>query len=191
MRAARCGWVAGAVLFGVFGGVGVSPGLSDVSRSDAARPEGAPLITGASFETRAVSRGLEREARALASGSAGPLWAGYAVPAVESGRRMCCWDSVSEATASRGCCGTCRLEKANSFNISSDHGQRDGKASLEPSGRFFVLFRAGASGVGKIRAFSEECKIDSGRLPFVWLTAALVPALLPRSSSSPPTALVR
>jgi len=152
-------WV---VLAAIFGLAGVSSPRAQVSR-----PDGAPMITSASFQARPVSQGLAKEARALASSSGGPVWAGYAVAAVEGRHRMCCWDSVSEASASRGCCGRCRLEKDNGFSISSDH---DGKVSLESSGRLFVLFRAGGSGVGKIRIFSEECEIDAGRLPFVWLT---------------------
>ena len=159
MRTATLSWVLVAACFGLV--------CVDPSRADDARPAGAPKITSASFETRPTSRGLEKEARALASSSKGPVWAGYAVAAVDGRHRMCCWDSVSEATVSRDCCGRCRLEKDHGFSISSDH---DGKVSLESSGRLFVLFRAGESGVGKIRVFSEDCEIDTGRLPFVWLT---------------------
>ena len=45
----------------------------------------------------------------------------------------------------------------------------DDPTKLEGSDRLRVLLRAEAGRVGKIRTFSEDCPVDAGGLPLVWI----------------------
>ncbi len=122
-----------------------------------------PTIVHAKMDTRAAGAGLTPVVRELV-GSAGPAWIGYAVPVLGKGR-MCCFDNVVAAGGSR--CGGCRLEGEGAFNVTTDDSR---PVPLEGSGRFVVLYRVADRRVQKIRAFSEECALDAGGLPFHWLT---------------------
>jgi hypothetical protein len=119
-----------------------------------------PAAIHARIDTRSAAAGLAPAFRALLGEQ--PAWIGYAVPM--AGRaHMCCYDNATFAAGSPRC-GGCRLEGDGSFSLS------DRPVSLEASGRFMVLFRAAGGRVQKIRAFSEDCAIDAGGLPFHWLT---------------------
>jgi HEAT repeat protein len=122
-----------------------------------------PHLVNARLETRSAASGLAPAVEAIVRATAGPVWIGYEMPA--SGRhQMCCWDSVERAGS--GCCGGCRLEGHGSFTNSVD----DRPVSLEGDATFVVLLRAEAGRVDRIRAFSADCALDAGSLPFVWLT---------------------
>ena len=110
--------------------------------------------------------GLAAEVRAAAPG---PFWIGYAQPVLDGPRQMCCFGSVSGTFRghSKTCCGGCRLENESSFSIGHDAGTA---VSLETSLQFRVLLRVQNGAVGKVRAFSEDCALDAGGLPFLLLT---------------------
>jgi hypothetical protein len=74
----------------------------------------------------------------------------------------CCWSSGSGDDP--GCRG-CGLEGGGSFSF----GTSDRAEKLEPGGLARVLLRAEAGRVGRIRVFSEDCPLDAGGLPFVWI----------------------
>jgi HEAT repeat protein len=69
-------------------------------------------------------------------------------------------------------CGTCRLENDHNWTSGSTKGdsQTGSAVKLEGARRLVVLFRLEAKQVDRIRAASEDCTLDAGRLPFLWLT---------------------
>jgi hypothetical protein len=111
-----------------------------------------------------LSGQLAPEVNRWAGQSSGPQWLGYAVPQIPGDRRVCCNDSGSWGDQ----CGTCRLERGhNDVNVTSNN---PGKVKLEGPRNLIVLFRAENKQITKIRVASEECTLDAGGLPFVWLT---------------------
>jgi hypothetical protein len=119
-----------------------------------------PKLVNAQLQTRSAAAGLEREFRALVGAVTQPAWIGYSAPLIEGDHRMCCYDSGR-------CCGRCGLEEKRS-GATIDEGER--KVQLEAGDVLFVLFRAEAGRVQKIRTFSADCELDAGGLPFYWLT---------------------
>jgi HEAT repeat protein len=132
-----------------------------------ARPQqeaGTPRIENARLERRTVGGSLASEVKRWAEQSAQPQWLGYAVPQVSGHHTMCCnyngsWD---------GGCGNCRLEgrdSGNSVNVQPSTGT----TKLEGPRYLAVLFRSENKHVMKIRTVSEECTLDAGGLPLLWL----------------------
>jgi hypothetical protein len=129
---------------------------------------GAPLlagpqgITNARIESRsAASRGLAAAVKTEIASRPGPSWIGWSVP-TQSADSSCCWSSDRP----EGRCRGCRLEGSEGFTGSK---HEDGAEPLESSGRMRVLLRVEAGHVGRVRAFSEDCPLDAGGLPLVWL----------------------
>ena len=125
-----------------------------------------PRLKNARVETRPATPSLEAAVRAIVNAQVAPAWVGYAAPLVGPPRQMCCWNSVN---GHGRCCGTCRMEEGSGFNMSKDEAV---STKLEGSRRFFVLIRMESRKVDKIRAFSEDCELDAGGLPFLWLPDA-------------------
>jgi HEAT repeat protein len=127
---------------------------------------GAPRIENARGERRPVSGTLTNEVRRWAQQSTEPQWLGYAVPQVSGHHTMCCGNYDGNWN---GGCGNCRLEgrdSGNSVNVQPGAGT----AKLEGPRYLAVLYRAENKHVMKIRTVSEECTLDAGGLPFLWLT---------------------
>jgi len=126
----------------------------------------APRVVSRSIETRVIGAGgLEKTLREIGSSGAA-AWVGWTAPVIEGRHHMCCFDSIDHIDDQR-CCYQCRLEDKQSsgnFNINDD------KVDLEPSGRFVVVARVSGGAVGKIGAYSEDCELHTGKLPFFWLT---------------------
>jgi len=144
-----------------------------------------PRLTNARLEKRSATPNLETAVRAIVSAQTAPAWVGCAAPLVGPSRQMCCWNS---SNLRERCCA-CRMEDESGMNISMDDAV---STKLEGSRRFFVLMRVENQKVGKLRAFSEDCELDAGGLPFVWLadarpeqSIALLASLV--SSSEEPT----
>ena len=111
---------------------------------------------------------LAREVDRIASASKAPSWIGYSQPVVDGKHRMCCFDSISRRAKKGGdafCCGGCLLESDRSFNIGDDRPA----VSLETGSGLVVLLRASGGAIEKVRTLDDECGIDAGGLPFVWL----------------------
>jgi len=137
----------------------------------AAPPQGdaAPAnIINAKLETRAVSGAFGDTFRALQAQADKPEWLGYDVPEIPGDRTMCC-GNYSDGDYR---CGTCRLEYEGGSYMSRDHDSRasGGTVHLEGSRQLIVLIRFEGKQVTKIRQASEDCTLDVGGLPFVWLT---------------------
>jgi hypothetical protein len=122
-----------------------------------------PRVDNAQAETRAVAGTLEATFRGILSQAEKPEWVGYSVDEVAGDRSMCCGNWNDGAG-----CGTCRLEKDRETSGGTTHS--DGSVKLEGSRRLVVLFRLEAKQVYRIRMASEDCALDAGGLPFVWLT---------------------
>jgi hypothetical protein len=125
-----------------------------------------PRLANAKFETRAVTAGLEREFRSIASAESGAAWIGYAVRAIPGEHQTCCYSSFEDGAGNR-CCRGCALEGARAGNTVS---AMPGPVALEAPGYIFVLFRIEGHAVDRIRTYSADCELDGGGLPFHWLT---------------------
>lgn len=127
-----------------------------------------PRIENAQAETRAVTGTLDATFRGILAQAEKPEWVGYGVDDISDNRSMCCGNWNDGAG-----CGTCRLENDHSSWTSSSKAgdkQTSGSVKLEGSRRLVVLFRLEAKQVDRIRVASEDCTLDAGGLPFLWLT---------------------
>jgi HEAT repeat protein len=133
----------------------------------AAKAAETPQVVNAKVETRAVSGSLAETLRGIQAQADKPEWVGYSVAEVAGDRTVCC----GNYNDSYGGCGTCRLEKENGVTTSnSQKDQQSGTAQLEGSRQLVVLFRLESKQVMRIREASENCTLDAGGLPFIWLT---------------------
>src|SRR5499427_10597540 len=127
-----------------------------------------PLVENAKAETRAVTGTLNETFRGILAQVEKPEWVGYSVDETAGERSMCCGNWNDGAG-----CGTCRLEKDHdnwTSGSKKNDGQAGGTIKLEGSRRLVVLFRLEAKQVDRIRVASEDCTLDAGGLPFLWLT---------------------
>jgi len=155
--------VAGISMAAVQLAKGNSPAQTGQSGAATMQASEAPRIENAKLETRAVGTSLDAAIRELEGKAEAPEWIGYSVDEVVGERGVCCDNNWND-----GNCGTCRLEKENGGTVSSPHAE--GSIKLEGARRLVVLYRLEAKQVIKIRVASEDCTLDAGGLPFVWLT---------------------
>jgi hypothetical protein len=138
-----------------------------------------PRIENAKVEQRNVTGTLAATMTDLEKNATNPVWVGYGVTAVAGQRTICC-GNYSDSSAQW--CGKCALEM-HGENYSgtktvngaiADHKDKDGGAShvvkLEGGQRLAVLFRLQDKHVMRVKLASEDCVLDGGGLPFVWLT---------------------
>jgi hypothetical protein len=124
-----------------------------------------PRIENGHVERRPLSGPLSAELKKWAEQSAQPEWVGYRMAEIPGNREACCENYG--ASGKKWGCGTCRLESGDhGANVSSSNSP----VKLEGPRNIAVLFRAENNHIMKIRALSEECTLDAGGLPFVWLT---------------------
>jgi HEAT repeat protein len=126
---------------------------------------GMPRVENAKVETRALTASLDATLRGVLAQADKPEWLGYSVDQVAGARdhSVCC----GNYRGGDGC-GTCNLEKDHDGFTSTTHA--DGTVKLEGARQLVVLFRLEAKQVVRIRVASEDCTLDAGGLPFVWLT---------------------
>jgi len=139
-----------------------------LARSEQASPATAqttetPHIENARLETRAAGASLDATMREIAGTTEKAAWVGYHVDQIAGERGVCCNNNWND-----GNCGTCRLEKENGGTSGTTHA--DGNVKLEGSRQLVVLYRVEAKQVVKIRVASDDCTLDAGGLPFIWLT---------------------
>jgi len=141
--------------------LGAEPSMAAIAQMSARMP----TFTNAKVESRAAAGSLSDELTRWAKASADPQWLGYAVPAVNNDRVVCCngngdWNG-------NGNCGTCRLEDSrHGDNFTTTPSNR---TELEAPGRIIVLYRASAGALNKTRVVSDVCTIDAGGLRVTWL----------------------
>jgi HEAT repeat protein len=127
-----------------------------------------PRVESARAETRAVTGTLEATLQSILAQAETPEWVGYSVDEIPGDRSACCgnWNDGEG-------CGTCRLEKDR--DQTGGTTRRDGSIKLEGARRLVVLLRLEAKRVVRIRVASEDCTLDAGGLPFLWLTGVKAP----------------
>ena len=122
-----------------------------------------PRVENAKVETRAVAANLDTTFRQILAQTEKEEWVGYSVDQIDGEHSVCCGNWSDE-----GGCRTCRLERDHEATGGTTHAE--GSVKLEGARRLVVLFRLEAKQVGRIRVSSEDCTLDAGGLPLVWLT---------------------
>jgi hypothetical protein len=126
-----------------------------------------PRVESAKAETRAVTGSLDATFRGILAQAEKPEWIGYSVDEIAGERSVCCgnWNDGPG-------CGTCRLENDHNWTsgTTKNDNQASGSVKLEGARRLVVLFRLELKQVERIRVASEDCTLDAGGLPFLWLT---------------------
>ncbi len=138
---------------------------SELRAAQAAFSNAEPELENAKLETHALAGPLSNELDRWAKSATSPEWLGYAVPALDREQIVCC-GNWSSSNGYRDC-GPCHLEDRkgeNNFSTGSTEAKLEGPRSI------FVLYRAAEGKLGKIRVFSEGCKIDAGGLRFTFLS---------------------
>jgi HEAT repeat protein len=123
-----------------------------------------PRIENARVETRDVAGSLDAAFRGILAQAEKVEWVGYSVDRVAGERGVCCSSYRDDES-----CGTCRLEHDHGEGSSTTTTQ-PGTVKLEGPRQLVVLFRMEDKRVMRIRMASEDCTLDAGGLPFVWLT---------------------
>ncbi|HET7151889.1 MAG TPA: HEAT repeat domain-containing protein [Candidatus Acidoferrum sp.] len=125
-----------------------------------------PRIENAKVESRTVAGSLDATFRGIVAQAEQPEWLGYSVDQVAGNRGVCCGNYRDD-----GYCGTCRLEHDNDNGATTTTSQPGaGTIKLEGVRQLVVLFRLEGKSVKRIRMASEDCTLDAGGSPFVWLT---------------------
>ena len=123
-----------------------------------------PRVTHTQFHSGPVSLGLSATVDRFRH-SNGPLWLGYAVPALPRTHHSSCSFGTGSSGVEAGCCNELQLEDtADNLNTS---------ASPAPSVDVVfrdVLFRLDHGEVTKTRVVPVGCTLDAGGVPFEWLT---------------------
>jgi hypothetical protein len=122
-----------------------------------------PRMENAKLETRVVTGNLESTFREIAAKTDKPEWVGYSVDQIAGERGVCCGNYSDDGNR-----GTCRLERDH--DGSDGTTRTEGAVKLEGARQLVVLFRFETNRVMKIRVASQDCTLDAGGLPFVWLT---------------------
>jgi hypothetical protein len=139
-----------------------------------AQMAGAPQVTNAQMESRAISGTLESTVRVITSSQTTAAWVGYSVPMIApgDGRRimMCCGNWNSDYGVQN--CGPCVLESTRGMNMSETDrpATNSGPVKLEGPTTMFVLLRVADHKIGRVATYTEDCQIDAGGLHFTWLT---------------------
>ena len=142
---------------------GAAPPESAQTSRAATQAVEAPRVENAKLETRAAGASLDATMREIAATAEKAEWVGYHVDQAAGERGVCCNNNWND-----GNCGTCRLEKENGGSRSTT--RTDGNVKLEGSRQLIVLYRLEAKQVAKIRVASDDCTLDAGGLPFIWVT---------------------
>jgi hypothetical protein len=119
-----------------------------------------PQVINATASSRPAGGDLAKTFAALAREQTRPAWIGYLVPASEHGRSIGCGSTGSDFYQGRW-----NLEGGG-----TTRGWHTVTRLLEGPQNLLVLFRVEQREVGRIGAFSEDCQLDAGGLPFVWIT---------------------
>lgn len=138
-------------------------GLASVVAATLAAADLPARVSAGRLETRPLQGGLGASMAAILREGPEAKWIGYSVESDDHGS-ACCWSSTRNAG---GCCGGCRLEGGRSdVAFTANPAPR---VALEGPRRVRILLRAEAGRVQQVRAFSDDCALDLGRLPFLWL----------------------
>lgn len=130
-----------------------------------------PQFVDAKLETRAAEQNFSSQLTDVVRSQQQPAWIGYSVAAVSGDHQMCCGSYSDDAMQG---CGMCRLESeynrvsSQSNNSSVEDGSHTVK--LEGPEQLIIMLRAENGKIGRVRVFSEDCRLDAGGLPVIWFT---------------------
>jgi hypothetical protein len=147
----------------------------------AGSPEGEvgqqPRITNGRLTTQPARSPLPQSFRAIVAAQTDVAWIGYTVPVFNRQQVMCCFISSSGSgfmsgnivmsDASGWAPAVCGIEPNNPERRPAQATQ--GPVKLEGSERMAVLFRVAEGRIDRIRTFSEDCELDAGGRPVIWL----------------------
>ena len=138
-----------------------------------------PRIDNGRITSQPAGSSLAQTLGSLVSSQPDVAWIGYSVPAVDGERTLCCFDSGttwingSAVRSGRACCAACRLDPSDSTSMSTRPapagGQATGAVKLEGPGQMSVLLRVAERRIERVRVFSEDCPLDAGGRPVIWL----------------------
>jgi hypothetical protein len=137
-----------------------------------------PNIVNGQLATQPAGSPFAQSFRTLVGAQADVAWIGYLVPVVREQGDMCCfsgntfWAGGVVMSDRANCCTACRLEPAPSGTSTVAPPPATpvrGPVKLEGAERMAVLFRIAARQVDRIQQFSEDCTLDAGGKPVVWL----------------------
>jgi hypothetical protein len=144
-----------------------------------------PRVENAKVEKRNVAGTLAATMTDLEKNATSPVWVGFLMPAVPGQRTTCCGN---DSDSSAPWCGKCLLEEdsehwsgmkgghgGSTDHKGSDAGASQGIVRLEGRQRLIVLFRLQDKHLMRVKVASEECVLDAGGLPFIWLTGVKTP----------------
>jgi hypothetical protein len=121
----------------------------------------APAIQNAEVSARPVNGGLKSTIDNLVRQASEPAWIGYRVPMIAGDGSMCCFNGDDG-----NCCRGCRLEERKTGLSAAAEPQ---SVRLEVGRELFVLIRAEAGQMDKLRSFSSDCPLDAGGRRVYWL----------------------
>src|SRR5271156_3189580 len=125
-----------------------------------------PRVTHTQFHSGPVSLGLSATVDRFRH-SNGPLWLGYAVPALPRTHHSSCSIGRGSSGVEAGCCNELQLEDT-ADNLNAPEG-----ASPAPGVDVVlrdVLFRLDHGEITKTHVVPVGCTLDAGGVPFEWLT---------------------
>jgi hypothetical protein len=135
-----------------------------------------PRITNGSVTTQAAGSPFVESFRALLAKQTDVAWIGYTVPVFDRDHVMCCFVSSS---GSGFMSGNVRMSDSSGWApavcgmepgyTERKRAQASGTVKLEGSERMAVLVRVAERRVDRIRTYSEDCELDAGGRPVVWL----------------------
>jgi HEAT repeat protein len=138
-----------------------------------------PRIANATLSSRPAGSPFQQSFRSLVAVQADVAWIAYAAPVVDGERVMCCFKSDTVwingsvvMSDGRTCCRACRLEPSadgTSMAMRAPAGAGTNTVRLSGSDRMVVMFRIAAREIDRIRVFSEDCELDAGGKPVIWL----------------------
>jgi HEAT repeat protein len=161
-----------------------SGGASIAKQSAAPRGEAGqgdlPRVENAKVEERNVAGTLAATMADVQKNAINPVWVGYGIAAVAGQHTICC-GNYNDSNGQW--CGKCALEtdREHWSGTKAGHGgttghkDRDtsanqGSVKLEGGQRLVVLFRLQDKHLTRVKVASEDCVLDAGGSPFVWLT---------------------
>jgi hypothetical protein len=138
-----------------------------------------PRITNAKLTAQPAGSPFVQSFQSLVSAQSDIAWIAYRVPVWDRQRVMCCfWSGSSYISGSivmsdsSGLNATaCGLEPSDGARTTRPRTASPSQSpvKLEGSEHMAVLFRVAERRVERIRMFSEECELDAGGRPVIWL----------------------
>src|SRR5687768_15387322 len=113
-----------------------------------------PPISNADLRQASAANGLDSAIAAAVATAKGPVWIGYAAPAIPGDYNTCCWNDSGRGCGLEGQ----RRAEANAAN--------PGPVRLEGPSHVVILMRFEQGTSEKLRVLSPDCPLDAGGLPF-------------------------